>query len=123
MVKDAGVTAVISTDFARTRNTAGPAAARLGLTTEIVDARGSDHPRPVAEGILARHRGETVLVVGHSNTVPAIVAAFGAPRPAAICDGEYDNVYVVTVPPSGAAKVVHARYGAVARDEKCAAMK
>jgi broad specificity phosphatase PhoE len=123
VVKDAGVSAVISTDFARTRNTAAPAAARLGLTTEIVDARAPDHPRRLAQGILARHRGETVLVVGHSNTVPDIVAALGAPQPAAICDGDYDNVYVVTVTPGGAAKVVRARYGAVARDEKCGAMK
>jgi broad specificity phosphatase PhoE len=123
LVKDAGVSAVISTGFARTRGTAAPSAARLGLTTEIVDARAPDHPRQVAEGILARHRGETVLVVGHSNTIPAIAAALGAPEPPALCDGDYDNLYIVTVPATGKARIVRARYGAPARDEKCGTMK
>src|SRR5258705_13492021 len=64
------VTAIVSTDFARTRSTAAPLAARLGLTPEIVDARAPDHARALAQGVLARHRGETVGVVGHSNTGP-----------------------------------------------------
>jgi broad specificity phosphatase PhoE len=113
VVKDAGVQAIVSTRFARTRTTVAPAAARLGLTVETVDARARDHVQALAARILAAHRGTTVLVSGHSNTVPEIVAALGAPKPAAICDAEYDNLFVVTVPPSGAATVVRARYGAV----------
>jgi broad specificity phosphatase PhoE len=124
VVKDANVRAIVSTQFARTRTTVAPAAASLGLTTEIVDARAPDHVTALAANVLAKHRGETVLVVGHSNTVPAIVAALGAPRPANICDAEYDNVYVVTIPPTGAATVVHAKYGAASpTDESCRAMK
>jgi broad specificity phosphatase PhoE len=111
-VRGMPVTAIISTDFVRTRSTAAPLAARLGLTPEIVDARLRDHARLVAEGVLARHRGETVVVVGHSNTVPDIVAALGATRPPPICDAEYDNLYVVRVPPSGSATVERRRYGA-----------
>lgn len=109
LAKDAGVNAVISTEYLRTRNTAAPIAAKLGLTTEIIGARAS--ARVTADSILARHRGHTVLVVGHSNTVPALVAAFGAPQPAEICDAGYDNVYVVTVPASGATSVVRLHYG------------
>ena len=112
VVKDAGVRAVVSTQFVRTRATVAPAAARLGLATETADARAPDHVRALAARILSAYRGGTVLVAGHSNTVPDIVAALGAPKPAAICDAEYDNLYVVTIPPSGAASVVHARYGA-----------
>jgi broad specificity phosphatase PhoE len=111
-VRGMPVTAIISTDFVRTRSTAAPLAARLGLAPEIVDARLRDHARLVAEGILARHRGETVLVVGHSNTVPDIVAALGATRPAPICDAEYDALFVVRVPPSGAPVAERRQYGA-----------
>jgi broad specificity phosphatase PhoE len=111
-VRGMPVTAIVSTDFVRTRSTAAPLAARLGLTPEIVDARQRDHARLVAEGILARHRGETVVVVGHSNTVPDIVAALGATRPPPICDAEYDDLFVVRVPPSGSATVERRRYGA-----------
>jgi broad specificity phosphatase PhoE len=112
VVKDAGVKAIVSTQFARTRGTAAPAAAKLGIVPEIADARAPDHVRAVADSLLAHHRGETILVVGHSNTVPAIIAALGAPAPAPICDAEYDNIYVVVVPPSGKATVTHAHYGA-----------
>jgi broad specificity phosphatase PhoE len=111
-VRGMPVTAIVSTDFARTRSTAAPLAARLGLTPEIVDARLRDHARMVAEGILARHRGETVVVVGHSNTVPDIVAALGATRPPPICDAEYDNLYVVRVPAAGSPTVERRQFGA-----------
>lgn len=124
VVKDAHVRAIVSTQFARTRATVAPAAAALGLVTEVVDARAPDHVTALAANVLAKHRGETVLVVGHSNTVPALVAALGAPRPANVCDAEYDNLYVVTIPPSGPASVVHGRYGAASPvDESCRAMK
>jgi broad specificity phosphatase PhoE len=123
-LKDAHVTAVISTQFARTRLTAAPTATMAGRTVEQSDARAPDHVAVLASSLFAAHRGETVLVVGHSNTVPAIVAALGAPRPAAICDAEYDNMYVVTVPPAGPATVVHAKYGAASpADATCPAMK
>jgi broad specificity phosphatase PhoE len=123
-VRGMPVTAIISTDFVRTRETAAPLAARLGLTPEIVDARAPDHARSVAEGILTRHRGETVVVVGHSNTVPDIVAALGAPKPASICDPEYDNLFIVRVPPNGTATVQRRKYGVpTAVDASCAGMR
>ncbi len=111
LVKDAGVQAVMSTQFQRTRLTVAPTAAKLGLTNEVIDARAPQHARIVADSILAKHRGQTVLVAGHSNTVPDIVAALGAPKPAAICDDGYDNLFVVTIPPTGAASVVRLHYG------------
>jgi broad specificity phosphatase PhoE len=121
VVKDAGVRAIISTQFARTRSTVAPTAKLLGLVPEIVDARAKDHPRAVAAAIRS-HRGQTVLVVGHSNTIPDIVAALGAPRPRDICDGEYDGIYVVTLPPTGPAGVTHARYGVPSEDTSCVKM-
>ena len=124
LVRDAGVSAIISTRFQRTLQTAAPAAAALRVPVEIVEARAPNHARMVADSLLVRHRGQTVLVVGHSNTVPAIVAALGAPQPAEICDPDYDNVYVVTVPATGAASVVRMHFGAPAGGNvSCAAMK
>jgi broad specificity phosphatase PhoE len=108
-VKDAGVRAIVSTQFVRTRTTAAPVAARLGLELEILDARLT--ARATADSLLAKHRGQTVLVVGHSNTVPAIIEALGAPRPAEICDAGYDNAFIVTVPASGAATVLRVHFG------------
>lgn len=109
------VAAILSTATARTRATAAPLASKRGLTTEVLDGK----PAQVAEAVLARHRGKTVVVVGHSNTAPGIVAALGAPKPKDICDGEFDNLYVVRVPASGAATVDHREYGAPSADESC----
>ena len=70
------------------------------------------------------HAGGVVLVVGHSNTIPAIVTALGAPQPPPICDSEYDDLYVVTLAPNAPAHVIRARYGAPSPAEAgCAAMK
>jgi len=123
LARDAGVTAIITTQFARTRATAQPLAAALGLTPQVVDARGTNHAQDVANAIRA-HAGGVVLVVGHSNTIPAIIAALGAPQPPPICDPEYDNVYIVSLAGTGTPRVIHARYGAPTPvSEGCASMK
>ena len=107
MLRDAGVSAVITTQYKRTMMTG----AALGIPGEVVDARAPGHAKLVADSVLQKHRGRTVLVVGHSNTVPDIVAALGAPKPAPICDEGYDNMFVVTVPVVGAATVTHLHFG------------
>ena len=111
-VKDAGVQAVITTQFARTVETAEPTAIHLGIKSEVVAGGGADHAARVAAAVRAGHAGQTVLVVGHSNTVPGIIAALGAKEPAPICDEAYDNFYVVTIDEAGKASVIHSRYGA-----------
>ena len=125
IARDAGVTAVITTQFARTRETARPAAEALGITPEVARPSGSaaQHAQDVARMVQA-HAGGVVLVVGHSNTIPAIVAALGAPQPPPICDSEYDGLYVVVVAASGPAHLIHGRYGKPSSvDATCASMR
>jgi broad specificity phosphatase PhoE len=122
-VHDANVSAVITTQFARTRQTAQPSVSALGISPTVIAATNPTHVQDVVAEI-RRHPGKTVLVVGHSNTVPAIVEALGAKRPGAICDSRYDDLFVVTVAADGKASAVHARYGeASPRDSTCAAMR
>ena len=125
IARDAGVSAIITTQFARTRETARPAAESLHVTMEVARAGGSaaQHAQDVAKMALA-HAGGVVLVVGHSNTIPAIVGALGAPQPPPICDSAYDDFYVVSVPATGPARVIRARYGAPSPvDAGCVAMQ
>lgn len=121
-VRDAEIDAIITTQFARTRETGAPTAAALHITPEVVSASGKTHVHDVAAAVM-KHAGHTVLVVGHSNTVPAIIAALGAPEPRAICDAEYDDLFIVTIPPEGRARLVRAKYGAASNVETCSAMK
>jgi broad specificity phosphatase PhoE len=109
VVRDAGVTAIVTTQFQRTRLTAKPAAEALGITPDVVEARGANHAATVAGFVKEKHAGKTVLVVGHSNTIPEIVAALGAPHPGVIGDPTHDNLFIVTLD-EGKAKLVRAKY-------------
>jgi phosphohistidine phosphatase SixA len=77
----------------RAAETAAPLAARLGLTPKTYNP--SDTP-----GLIAAVTAEsgTVLIVGHSNTVPEIVERLGGARPADIADEEYGAVWHVFGP-------------------------
>jgi broad specificity phosphatase PhoE len=122
-IRDAGVSTVITTQFARTRETAQPTASALGVTPTVVPATSPTHVQNVVAEI-RQHPGHTILVVGHSNTVPLIVEALGAKRPGAICDSRYDDMFVVTIASDGKASAIHARYGEPSpRDSTCAAMR
>lgn len=123
VARDAGVTAIITTQYERTRKTAEATASALHITPEVVEAGPpARHAKAVADQIL-KHAGGTVLVVGHSNTVPAIVGALGAPRPRDLCDSEYDQLFVVVIGDAGPPRVIRSRYGAASADDPaCAAM-
>lgn len=106
---DAGVRRVIATPRRRTVDTARPLADALGLTPEIVPLAG-DHVKAVADAV-RKYPGEVVLVVGHSNTIPAIIGALGGPRMTDLCDPEHANLFVLTLPPDGPARLVRSLYG------------
>jgi broad specificity phosphatase PhoE len=109
---EARLDTIVTTQFRRTRDTAAPLARALGLTPVVVEA-GSDtaaHARAVAQAV--RAGGRAVLVVGHSNTVPAILAALGGPAMAELCEAEYANLFTLALEPGQPARLVHGRYGA-----------
>lgn len=72
LLADRPLAAVYATDYRRTRQTAQPAAAGHGLDVTIYDAGLS--PDEFAQRLRRRHHGDTILVVGHSNTIPEIMS-------------------------------------------------
>lgn len=110
----AGVTTVITTQFQRTQLTARPLAETKGITAVIVSAGGptSAHVEAVAAAVRARPAGDVVLVVGHSNTIPAIVGALGGPQLPDLCDIQYSMLFILEYPASGAPRFIQANYGA-----------
>jgi len=95
MLSSIPISAVYSTDYARTRQTAAPLASLAKLEIETYDPRS---PAESLASIAREHAGEGVLIVGHSNTIPDLVRRLGgeAPMPEFEHD-EYDNVFIVTV--------------------------
>jgi ketosteroid isomerase-like protein/broad specificity phosphatase PhoE len=106
----AGVQAIYRSDTKRNQLTAEPVAAALGLTPVVYAAKDND---ALVQRIFAEHEGGTVLVLGHSNTVPKIIAAAGGPTIPDLPDDEFDRLFVVVVPPCrrGAATLVQLQYG------------
>jgi broad specificity phosphatase PhoE len=108
LLRSAGVTHIVATDFRRTQETAAPVAAALRLPTDRVPARDF-------AALAAKLRGfepdAIVLVVGHSNTIPPMLAALGWPNHLEIRDPEYDNVFVLTPRPGQPAAMVRLKYG------------
>ena len=97
MLADAGVKAIFATEYKRTQDTGKPLAARLGLTVQA--SKGNDAGALVAK-IKAAHARDVVLVIGHSNTVPSVVKAFGGGA-VTVADDDYSSVFVVA-PSTGA---------------------
>ena len=105
----AGVDAVYSTPFRRTEETARPVAEALGLPLNSYDAADTE---AIMERIVREHKGKIILVVGHSNTVPALIGNMGASKKVPeINEAEYDNIYIVSIPWFGKTKTIRLRYG------------
>src|SRR5689334_24387771 len=97
------------TNTRRTQQTALRLSQRLGITSEVVDAK--IESAELARRVLDENRGGRVLIVGHSNTVPALVKALTrADAVPPIGEEEYDTMYIVTVPSMGRASVLRLKY-------------
>jgi broad specificity phosphatase PhoE len=112
-LRDAGITAIITTQWRRTRDTAKPLAAILRISPEVVpvyEGKALENSLAVAAAV-RRHKDETVLVVGHI-TVTGVIAALGGPRLPTICENVFSDLFQFT-PVAGDQGLVHLHYGAV----------
>ncbi len=84
---------IYATEYRRTQLTVLPLAVRLSLP--IVQRHAAD----VAELATAirGHAGETIVVSGHSNTIPELLAALGVTEPIEIPDEQYGDLFVVRI--------------------------
>ncbi len=113
VLADAKVSAIYTSQFARAKQTAAPLAQAQGVAiTErpVTEANLATYSADLVREIRANHRGQTVLVVSHSNTVPEIVGTLAGVAVAPIGEGEYSRLYAVTFGTKIGARVVAARY-------------
>ena len=113
VAENAGVSAIYTTQFRRNHDTARPLSDRTGIAvTEMpVDLQNpGDYGKRLARDILDKQTGRTVLVVGHTNTVPLIVDALTG-RSGAVSGVEYHDLFIVIIPPAGQASLIKAKYG------------
>ncbi|HSK44735.1 MAG TPA: phosphoglycerate mutase family protein, partial [Candidatus Binatia bacterium] len=92
-LKDAGIKQIYVTDAIRTQQTAAPLAKALNVKPTILPAKDSN-------GLIKNliyTGGGNILVVGHSDTIPFVVARIQGASAPPIGENEYDRMYVLTV--------------------------
>ncbi|HKA89081.1 MAG TPA: phosphoglycerate mutase family protein [Haliangiales bacterium] len=106
---DAPLRAVYSTHYARNRQTAEPLARRAGDRLRIID-----DVTAILSALAAEPWGGTVLVVGHSNTVPKLLAGLvGRPIPESE-PVRFDAMWIVALSRDGGASALCLHYGEAA---------
>lgn len=101
------VAAVYTSEFRRTAGTAGPLCQAKKLQAKVVPAADA---AALASRLRRDHPGRVAVVVGHSNTLPAVAKALGVKDQIAIGDDEYDRLFIVTLF-GDEARLLSLRYG------------
>ena len=120
LLSSAGIKAIFTSQYTRTKQTAEPLATKLGLTvTAFTLKTNPSNPRQIAEESTAEvtnkileHAGQSVLVIGHSNSIPDVIKMLGGDVVPTIDEKKFDDLFIVNVYAKGKAKVVQLKYGA-----------
>jgi len=114
VLKDLGVTAIYSTDTERAKDTVQPLADATKLPVRVYDlpksARGKGvDAKPFVSRIRQEQTGGIPVVVGHSNTLPAIIQAFGTGIEVTVGPSDYDDLFIV-IPTGKRATLLKLKY-------------
>lgn len=107
LLTEAGVSAIYSTDYKRTRSTVEPLARHAGLEIKLY------HPadRGALMNMIADNKGKTIVVCGHSNTVPAMANQLLREAPFGMFDeSDYGNLIIVTAGKNRESSFVRLRF-------------
>lgn len=108
LLKKTEIAAVYSTPFKRTQQTVGPVAQALSLNVVSYQPMVKED----VDLMIKNHAGKTILVSGHSNTVPNLINyLIGEDKYKNFTDDDYGNIVIVSIIERGKdAKVVWMRY-------------
>ena len=105
--------AIVVSSRKRTAETAVPTAMTFGITPTVASLDGGAAAHIAAVVAAVRSQRGVVLVIGHSNTIPAVIKALGGPALPDICDASYNLLFTLLLPKDGKpAQLVVSQYGA-----------
>ena len=120
VLSNAGIKAIFTSQFIRTRQTAEPLTAKTGVNATVLTIKpnlsnlkliAEESTADVVKRIL-QNPGESALVIGHSNWIPDIIKMLGGDVVPTIDEQKFDDLFIVTVYGKGKAKVEQLKYGA-----------
>ena len=107
MLSATKINAIYVTQYRRTAMHATPLATRQDITPMVVPAADT---AGLIKRLASHGADETVLVVGHSNTVPLVLKGLGAVEEVKLTEDEYDNLFMVVPKPGAAPTVTRLKY-------------
>ena len=108
VLRSADVRYVFDTQYKRTQQTVAPLAEHL----TIEPTRYKAHETKALAGTLRTMDAKgAVLVAGHSDTLPGLLKHLGISKPVSIADGDYDNLFVVTITAGGPSRLQWLHFG------------
>lgn len=94
LLKSSSVSSVYSTKYKRTQNTVAPTAKEKSLTISNYETMTAE----ALQKIVKENEGGTILIAGHSNTIPPIAnTLLGKTEFQNFADSEYGTILVVAV--------------------------
>lgn len=108
MLESQAIQAIYSTPYQRTRLTVAPLAAKKSLKVDDYDPTS----KTFVSDLIQKNRGGTIVVVGHSNTVPGMLnQIIGKEEFKNFDDADYGNLIIVSVAEGATApKITWLRY-------------
>ena len=98
LIKASNPAAIYTSQYQRTQQTGQPLATALNIPLTIVaidKSNTAQYPALLLEHICALPKGSNSLVIGHSNSIPAIVEAWTHEPAKPIADNEYDRLFMI----------------------------
>ena len=92
MLRDVPIDAVFSTDVPRTRSTVEPIASRRRMEVSLYSPRQGELARIIED----RYHGKTLLICGHSNTIPSLLRGLGAEIEEDLLE-TFDNLFILVL--------------------------
>lgn len=114
VLESAQVDAVYATQYKRTRQTVEPLARHFGVETRVVPVTSGDidtYARNLSQQLRSEHAGQTVVIAGHSNTVPTIVEGFTGDEIETMSEDDYDHLYTIIISPAAPPRLIRSNYG------------
>ena len=81
--------------------------AATGKEIATVDA---GDPEQLVRNIFSSHRGQLVVVAGHSNTIPELIKLLSGIETPLIDESDYSGIYILTLPRFGEARLLTISY-------------
>ncbi|UCF37801.1 MAG: histidine phosphatase family protein [Acidobacteriota bacterium] len=107
LLQRTGASALFATQFKRTQQTLQPLSTVLGVPVAVRQAQALNE---LVDEVKTKHPGETVVLAGHSDTVPELIRLFSGTGIDPLGEDDYDNLFILFVTSEGLSRLVRLTY-------------